>query len=313
MWAYAAGMATALRFRPAASRALLPCFALALSACEPPLPPLTPPSIPAAALPPAESAAPPPGGFGAPQKPPSAVEGEVAQAESLGAQLFTHALFTRKAENALVEARLIPAGSHPPGWVVIERGEGGVAYLVSDEGGAPRVLYRVAIADRGGDELHVETAPPKVPDDSVAAAYLARKTVMRDWTPVVPNEYRSFVLPAPVDRPGFFVYLIAEPRGPNEMMVGGHQRFRISADGLTVLERFAFSKTNLALPIAPTEGSSGAVLAGVWMTHLTTDTPVETHVYLSLLHRLPLQVGTRLGIWEVQGGTITVLGPMSGR
>ena len=308
------GMVIASRESWTARASILPFLALVAAGCEPALPPLTPPPIPAAALPPADTASSPAAsGFGVPQATPSVVEREVALAESLGARLFTHALFTRKAQDALRQARLIAADAPAPDAVVVERGEGGVVHFIAMDGASPRTLYRVAIADGAGDELHLETAPPPTPDDQVAAAFHARKTVLRDWTATLPNEYRSYVISAPGDRPGWLVYLVAQPRKPNEMMVGGHQRFRVTSDGLTIQERFAFSKTDLSLPLGPAEVPAGGVVVGLWMTHLTTDAPTEMHVFLSLLHRLPLQVGTRLGIWEVNVGEITFLGAMGAR
>jgi hypothetical protein len=43
--------------------------------------------------------------------------------------------------------------------------------------------------------------------------------------------------------------------------------------------------------------------AGAYMTHIVSDTPTETHVFLSLLHQTPFYVGTSKNITrKVEGG-----------
>lgn len=45
------------------------------------------------------------------------------------------------------------------------------------------------------------------------------------------------------------------------------------------------------------------------MTHIVSDTPLETHVFLSLLHKRSIRVLTELGAWEVVDGRILYAGP----
>ena len=48
-------------------------------------------------------------------------------------------------------------------------------------------------------------------------------------------------------------------------------------------------------------------MAALATTHLDSSAPVETHVFVSLLHRLPLLVVTDRGQWQVSGTNITFL------
>ena len=44
------------------------------------------------------------------------------------------------------------------------------------------------------------------------------------------------------------------------------------------------------------------------MTQLVTDWPLETHVFVSLLHdRRPIYVGTERGVWRVVGDKIALV------
>jgi hypothetical protein len=47
------------------------------------------------------------------------------------------------------------------------------------------------------------------------------------------------------------------------------------------------------------------------ITHLVTDYPLETHVFTSLLVRLPVYVLTSRGTWRVNGDQIAFLGASS--
>ena len=72
------------------------------------------------------------------------------------------------------------------------------------------------------------------------------------------------------------------------------------------------SKSILELP---TNASKGSTLAAMFVTHLLTDWPLETHVFVSLLTRKPVYVGTKVGIWCVDGDKIRFIDdrPQGGR
>lgn len=61
----------------------------------------------------------------------------------------------------------------------------------------------------------------------------------------------------------------------------------------------------LELPTRAPAGTSAAALA---VSHLVTDFPLETHVFASLLNKLPIYVVTRRGYWCVDGDRIRFLG-----
>jgi hypothetical protein len=60
------------------------------------------------------------------------------------------------------------------------------------------------------------------------------------------------------------------------------------------------SKSILELP---TKGKDGPVKA-MFVTHLVTDWPLETHVFVSLRTHKPVCVATAVGIWRVDGDKI---------
>jgi len=113
------------------------------------------------------------------------------------------------------------------------------------------------------------------------------------------------VLPADaLGQEGILVYLLAGTRSRNVMVLGRHYRVIVSEDGLGVNDVLPLSKSVIELP---TQGEDGPA-AALYVTHLITEYPLETHVLASLQHALPLFVSTSRGLWRVEGEGIAFLG-----
>jgi hypothetical protein len=98
--------------------------------------------------------------------------------------------------------------------------------------------------------------------------------------------------------------VLAASKDPNEIMAGGHFRVSVAPDGKTAEQVDALSRRLLILPKTPPGSETNKKL--LYMTHLVSGTPVETHVFLSLLHRLPFLVVTgRDSAWTVNGDSIS--------
>lgn len=92
------------------------------------------------------------------------------------------------------------------------------------------------------------------------------------------------------------VFLIAQPSNPGMIVFGRH--YRVSGQ-LAIPS----TKSCLAVPPGP-PGSVGSVT-----THILSPYPTEFHVYLSLLHRMPIYVGIGKETWSVEDGKIRILPP----
>jgi hypothetical protein len=106
---------------------------------------------------------------------------------------------------------------------------------------------------------------------------------------------------------GWIVWALATSGDDDAMIVGGHVRFTISADGRRVVQRDNLSKGCIAFSrreMAAGKPAGGSV-AGMMLVHLVSMTPVETHVYAQLAYQMNIVVGTRDGrAWMVDGGRI---------
>jgi hypothetical protein len=192
----------------------------------------------------------------------------------------------------------------------------GIAMWVT--GGTPARL-RVRFLRAAGDafepaiDAHFENLllPGFVTDDLAPlsafelAQITARDAVAPYLDPPCSRRYESVALPDP-DGGGMLLYALAVADSDDEVMLGGHHRFSVSADGQRVAHADALSTACTRAQrteLAAADGQSGmAVRANL------SDTPLEVHVYLSLRYRLTLYVVTRdLRMWEVRDGRMRVI------
>jgi hypothetical protein len=120
------------------------------------------------------------------------------------------------------------------------------------------------------------------------------------------ERYNQVVIPTAESR--WAVYLIAATTDPNLVMLGRHYRFLISADGGSVVEWRAFSKTALALELHPAGMPEDASLEALVVTHLLDPIPTELHVWAALNYRTKLGVVIGSGtVWMIDvDGSITL-------
>lgn len=140
------------------------------------------------------------------------------------------------------------------------------------------------------------------------AQIAARLAAARDSASRCDGRYNTLALPDP-DGSGWLVYAMAATTEPDTLMVGGHVRYTLSADGQTVEHTEPLATSCAKAPLADlaraadTDGHEGLALR----TSLTA-MPLETHVFLSLTYGLPLfVVGTDLKMWKVDGDHLSVV------
>jgi hypothetical protein len=191
-----------------------------------------------------------------------------------------------------------PAGAPQPSFTVFFVGPG-------DD---PRVVYRVRVPAKAGARSTFERVAPPAPLAEIARRMIrARQTAIARMPPAT-QPMNPVVVPAHAvtGEDGILVYFLAGTKQPKVAVFGRHYRVLVSADGRTVKRFEPLSKGALELPLStPRPGTETAYLT---VTHDVTDTPLETHVFASLLHRVPVYVVTRRGTWRVDGAQITFLG-----
>jgi len=130
------------------------------------------------------------------------------------------------------------------------------------------------------------------------ARQLAARNIEKPCSPV----YNTLAVKDPgSDR--WLVWALATAPEPGAVAIGGHIRFTISADGTTVISRDALSLG--CIVITPEPPPPGKKSMAALVTHLVSDAPVETHVFVNLLYDLPLLVEVPgQSMWQIERGHI---------
>ena len=80
----------------------------------------------------------------------------------------------------------------------------------------------------------------------------------------------------------------------------------MSSDGSHVEQTDRLSASCFTLPKRSPDLSEGCELAAYYMTHVVSDTPVETHVFLQLQLGKPFFVLTKSNVvWKIENGVIS--------
>lgn len=207
-------------------------------------------------------------------------------------------------ENDLVSARAtdlavphIPRDAGARGWLTTREAEGWRVDFYSLGPTGPTSVFRVTFA---GPELRADKRaldPPEPLSADRAAMIRAVQTAQRASFPRCDRKYNYVTLPASmVGREGWLVYLLAAHQENGEVVLGGHARVLVSADGGRIIETTPLSKGCMVEPPPP----PGARPVAMMLVTPMTDRPFETHVFLSLLHGRPLYLSARGTPWKIE-------------
>jgi len=163
-----------------------------------------------------------------------------------------------------------------------------------------RIAYEIRVKPDAVPEFAAFDPPKPAPGSFVRMAKARQAAVAA--LPSHPQPINPLILPAELlGEKGMMVYLIAGTSQPNLAVFGRHYRVLIPEQGGPPSYVMPLSKSILEVP---TNASKGGTVEAVFVTHLLTDWPLETHVFVSLLIRKPVYVGTKVGIWCVDGDKI---------
>ncbi len=234
---------------------------------------------------------------------------DIATLEKLGHDIYdqdqaawhgTDALLALHPQAQLVQEKV-------RGWIVEKDAAGTLIRFIREGADGPETAYDIRYAP-GSDYAHekpvIDVPQDRHLSDTENAQFSARTLAIKSVTQRCGDNYNTVVLKDP-ESEGWLAWALASTTNPALVMVGGHLRLTISADGKTVLRRDALSRTCLIMNKKdPPQGK----LAALFATQIVSDIPVETAVFLSLEHHLPIDIGTANGkTWEVKDGKIRAI------
>lgn len=223
----------------------------------------------------------------------------------IGKAIYRHDVAAWVATDVL----LAHLGDRPPpaglmGWIVIDQGPDQLVRFIRKDGDTLRAAYDIPVHDGvAGSPVEVSDA---LPPDQVARA-TARQTAINNIGRLRCSAQLNTVVLDDPDSDGWLVWLLTSTTDANIVPVGGHYRFRISADGSTVLRRDMLSNGCINIPRQGADENGQPAALGV--SQIVSNGPVETHVFLSLQNRLPIYVMAGQQMFEVVGAEITKVEP----
>jgi len=186
------------------------------------------------------------------------------------------------------------------GWIVDARGNFAVVRFVRDGANGPEIFCNVTFAQDFAPNC---TEPQdRTLDPEELAQYDARTLALKNVDHPCSDTYNTVALRDP-QGDGWLVWAMAATKTDSDLIIiGGHYRFTISADGKTIREKDALSKS--CLQFHRDKGPNGEK-ADIIFTHVVSPVPIETEVFASLSYKVPFRIGTLDGkAWKIEGAAI---------
>jgi hypothetical protein len=225
--------------------------------------------------------------------------------EKLGVAIYEQDVRAATATDLLFAKKVDPVKEGLRGWIVEGDAKKMLVRFVRERDGQLEAFYDVTF-DRKKKPVIAAPKDAKL-SDSQLAQFKARSLALKNITKPASRSYNFVILRDP-EGDSFLVYALAATTEAYAVMVGGHYRFTISRDGEHLERSDELFRSGLVLSTNPKDLPPGATLAALTMSTLVSDMPLETHVYLSLLHRMAFFVVTPdQHVWKVEGGKMEIV------
>jgi hypothetical protein len=190
------------------------------------------------------------------------------------------------------------------GWIVENFADHDLVRFIRDGANGPEAAYDVTFSKSGskpGGTGVLSEPQDRTLSAAELAQHLARRLGVSDTDLRCGSIYNTVALKDP-QGDGWLVWVMAATKDPDLIVIGGHTRFTISADGKTIRQKDALSKS--CMQFGRTKGPDGKD-GDLIFSHVVSLTPIETHVFASLSYRMPFRIGTLDGrAWKVDGASV---------
>jgi hypothetical protein len=226
---------------------------------------------------------------------------QIRKVEAVGRLLYDKDVRAAAASDIAVPRLDLPAHPGFVGWVTHPNGPDYTVSFYERSGDGFRVLADVAFNGPAPPQLTL--GPNRLPSEAEVSMMNARIAAIGERWAECSDHFNTVVVPG--DAPDRWdVYVLSATINPRYVLVGGHVKVSVSkADG-RVLDAVRLAKTCVRLDKSPPELPEGATPMMLYTTHLVSDYPIAIHPYLNLLHKMPLAIRTRRGIWFIRDGNI---------
>ena len=231
---------------------------------------------------------------------------DLATIESLGRRIHEQDDYAAQATDALVAKIGAISGFTKQGirgWIVQNDEAGVLVRFIKGTEAEPAAAYDIRFALGRIPFVSIPSSPELTLDQTIL--YRARQLGIHNISEMCSPGYNTVVLPDP-DGDGLLVYALASTTNSDVIPIGGHYRFTVSSDGSRIEQVDRLFASCFTLPKRSSDLSEGCELAAYYMTHVVSDTPVETHVFLQLQLGKPFFVLTKSNVvWKIENGVIS--------
>lgn len=231
----------------------------------------------------------------APALPLDAAMREVELANRLGKLMIRQDTFAARATDLMLQS---PPPEDAAGWVAYDVPGGAQVAFLGGAGNAYYAFTRVSFTDLPDGKVQEEVVRERSDiSQEELEIFRARQVASAQEFLRCSPRYNVVTLPASLlGQEGWIVYLLPADLEASDRRLAGYHRFVVGKDG-SVASHASFNKACMNETVAPL--SPGETLAGVFLNHVTSDTPVESHVFLSAHYDLPLQIAAGGRVWSV--------------
>jgi hypothetical protein len=228
--------------------------------------------------------------------------------ERLGREMHEQDQWTRKATDAMAARRSVAERKSDGlrGWIAGRVDGKTRVRFIGGTGDKIEALYDVVFDANGIAVFSV--ASDRTLSAEELAQHAARELARSGASEKCSKTYSTLALKDPAGD-GWLVWALATTTDADAILVGGHFRFTVSADGTKVTAKDELSKGCLKFSrrqIAADGG--GAAFEALTVSHIVSLTPVETHVFAQLSYQVKIIVGTLDGrAWKIDGGSVTLI------
>lgn len=226
-------------------------------------------------------------------------EWSLEKVSKMGQEIYRHNVAAWVATDAL----LASFGDAPPpagmaGWIVVEDGDALKVRFLRQDADVLKSAFDIIVRDGRAGPVEAVSGPLSAEE---SAQFLARQTAIANIGRLRCSRQMNTVVIADPDSDDWLVWLLT-PMENDRIPIGGHYRFRISADGGTMLRRDQLSNTCFFAEPPPEGQRENAML---FYTQIVSKGPVETHVFLSIQNQLTLVIVADERFYSVGGARIS--------
>jgi hypothetical protein len=239
-------------------------------------------------------------------------EFSVPTLERLGNELYRRDAIAARASDVVLKTQPAARALKARGWITQLRKDGNMVYFIAETASGPCLSYTVTF--HGAAQPEVQDRRGRALPPNVALRYKAGQTALAALKGKLYNIPYNFEVLDDPDGSGFLLYALGATKDPDEVVLAGHFRVTVSADGEKAEQVDALSKS-LLINNKKEGVPAGAKMAGMYMVQLVSSKPVETLIYTNRLSGMPIVVATPPDgrIWEIEGGKMKDTGKSAGK